>query len=103
MTNISIIYTTYPDKKTAEKISVTLVEQNIASCVNILRESQSIYKWEGKVCVDSEIPVFIKLPTSNVSTVIYKIKELHPYDCPCIVSWDIADGNEDYIDWIRQL
>ena len=29
-----------------------------------------------------------------------RIKELHSYDCPCVVSYAIAGGNGDYLYWI---
>ena len=31
-----------------------------------------------------------------------RIRELHPYDCPCIVAWPIEAGYQPYLDWIAQ-
>jgi periplasmic divalent cation tolerance protein len=28
------------------------------------------------------------------------VKQLHGYDCPCVVALPIADGNPDYLAWI---
>ena len=33
---------------------------------------------------------------------IDKVKSVHSYDCPCIVSLPILDGNRAFLDWIAQ-
>ena len=31
-----------------------------------------------------------------------EIKKVHSYDCPCILSLDIKDGNKEYLDWLKK-
>jgi periplasmic divalent cation tolerance protein len=33
---------------------------------------------------------------------IDRVKELHDYDCPCIVAWPIVQGNPDFLQWVAE-
>jgi periplasmic divalent cation tolerance protein len=37
-----------------------------------------------------------------VPQLIAKVKSMHSYDCPCIVSLPVLDGNRPFLDWIRE-
>ncbi|WDU59864.1 divalent-cation tolerance protein CutA [Pseudemcibacter aquimaris] len=48
--------------------------------------------------------MFLKTIASKSDAVTQKIKSIHSYDVPCIVMWNIVDGNQDYLNWIdRQI
>ena len=32
---------------------------------------------------------------------IERVKQLHSYECPCVVALPISDGNSDYLGWIE--
>jgi periplasmic divalent cation tolerance protein len=40
-----------PNEEAANKVSSTLVEKQLAACVNIIPGITSVYKWEGKINV----------------------------------------------------
>ena len=88
-------------KGEAQKIGKALVESRLAACVNILDNMQSIYRWEEKIQQDSEVVLIAKTTDSLVSRLIDKVKSLHSYDCPCIVSLPILDGYPPFLDWIQ--
>ncbi|MFL2932460.1 MAG: divalent cation tolerance protein CutA [bacterium] len=46
--SFSITLVTVPSKEASEKISKSLVEKDLAACVNIIPSVQSVYKWEGE-------------------------------------------------------
>ena len=54
-----IIYTTFPDQKTAKKIITGLVCEKLAACGNIFR-LHSIYQWQGKIEQEPEHGALIK-------------------------------------------
>ena len=97
----NIIFTTVPDKLTGERIGNHLVKQQLAACVNILPKMHSIYQWNGEVHSESEYLLLIKTLTVINKKVFKKIKQLHPYQVPEIVSIDILDGDIDYLKWIE--
>lgn len=98
---VHFIYMTAGSKGEAQKIGKALVESRLAACVNILDNMQSIYRWEEKIQQDSEVVLIAKTTDSLVSRLIDKVKSLHSYDCPCIVSLPILDGYPPFLDWIQ--
>lgn len=99
--NFNFIYITTKDKEEARKIGRELVEKKLAACVNIIDNMNSIYWWQGKVEEDTEVVLIAKTKENLVQDLIKKVKEMHSYDCPCIVSLPIKEGNEDYLRWIE--
>ncbi len=98
---VNFIYMTAGSKAEAQKIGTALVESRLAACVNILDNMQSIYRWEQEIQQDTEVVLIAKTTDSLVSQLIEKVKTLHSYDCPCIVSLPILDGYAPFLDWIE--
>jgi periplasmic divalent cation tolerance protein len=99
---VNFIYMTAGSKTEARKIGKALVESRLAACVNILDNMQSIYRWEEKVQEDSEVVLIAKTTDRLVAQLIDKVKSLHSYDCPCIVSLPVSSGNPPFLDWVRE-
>ena len=97
----NFIYMTAGNKAEAQKIAKALVENRLAACVNILENMQSIYRWEEEIHEDTEVVLIAKTTESLVSELIEKVKSLHSYDCPCIVSLPILDGYPPFLNWIH--
>lgn len=95
------IYITTKDEDEAKKIGKTLVEERLAACVNI-HPIKSIYRWGGKIQEEAEIAMLVKTKAGLVDEVIERVKELHSYEVPCIVSVQIAKGSPDYLEWIEE-
>ena len=98
----AVVYVTAPDKAEALRIGRNLVEDRLAACANILEGATSLYWWEGSVHEDHETILIVKTRESLVDAVIARVKSLHRYDCPCVISWPIESGNAAYLDWIKQ-
>ena len=98
---VHFVYMTAGSKTEAHKIGNALVESRLAACVNILDNMQSIYRWEEKVQEDSEVVLIAKTSDKLVSRLIDKVKSLHSYDCPCIVSLPVLDGYPPFLEWIH--
>lgn len=95
-----LIYITTKDEEEAEKIGRALVEEKLAACVNI-HPIKSIYRWKGEIVEESETAMFVKTKAELVNEVIKRVKELHSYEVPCIVSLPIEEGYPDYLKWIK--
>lgn len=102
--NLRLLYVTTPDKKEARKIGRALVEGNLAACANIIDGMESIYKWKGEIQEDNECVLIIKTHYSRVKKVTRLVKEMHSYECPCVISITLAEneGNEEYLDWLEK-
>ena len=99
---INFIYMTVGSKDEARKIGKELVSARLAACVNILDNMNSFYMWEGKVQDDTEIVMIAKTTEERVPELVEKVKSLHSYECPCIVSIPVSGGNQAFLDWIAE-
>jgi periplasmic divalent cation tolerance protein len=93
---------TFPDEQTARRIVRELVEARLAACGNILPEVESIYRWQGKVESARETLVIFKLSAEGYGPFQEKLRALHPYDVPEIISFHIAEGSPEYLRWVAQ-
>jgi len=100
MMAVNLIYITAGSLDEARTIGKELVSTRLAACANILEGVNSIYWWGGEIQDDREVILMAKTKASLVPQLIDKVKSLHSYECPCIVSLPILDGNKDFLDWI---
>lgn len=96
-----LVQVTCPDGN-AERIAKTLVEARIAACVNIISGARSIYRWDDKVHTDSESLLLIKTTRLAYPDVVQMVVDLHPYEVPELVAFDITDGLETYLSWLQE-
>lgn len=96
----SIVYITTADTEEARKIGAELIKHRLVSCVNLFNGMESMFHWKGEVRSENEVVMIAKTKSSLIPEVTSLVKELHSYECPCIVSYEISGGNEDFINWI---
>ncbi len=96
----TLIYVTAGSRDEALIIARELVNSRLAACANILAGTTSVYHWEGKVCEESEVSLILKTRDHLVERLVEKVRDLHSYDCPCVVSLPISGGNAAFLDWI---
>lgn len=96
-----IIYSTFPSLKIGKKIANSLLKEKLIACVNF-SPIESIYSWKGKIENSKEIAGIMKTKSENWQKVQAKIKELHPYEVPCIVKIR-AEGSGEYARWIESI
>jgi periplasmic divalent cation tolerance protein len=96
------VYITVPSRDMAERIAHTLVEEQLAVCVNILSDVRSIYRWKGRVESANEVILIAKTRRDLFERLEKRVKELHSYEVPCIVAWPIEAGHQPYLDWIEK-
>jgi len=95
------IYATAGSSKEAKRIGRCLVEERLAACVNIF-PIQSIYRWGGKVERAREVVLIAKTNKKLVEKITRRIRELHSYEVPCIVSFNIERGFKKFLRWIDE-
>jgi len=97
-----LIYCTCPDINSGQQIAQALVEENLVACVNLLPQMLSIYRWQGKLQQDSECLLLMKTIQSQFTAIQNRVRQLHSYELPELISVPINDGLPEYIDWIAQ-
>lgn len=99
--SFGVVLVTAPSEEEAETIARTLVEKQLAACVSITKIN-SVYRWEGEVCFDSEWQLIIKTDLNNFDSLATKIQEIHSYEVPEIIALPIIKGSESYLNWITE-
>lgn len=97
---INLIYMTAGSKDEARMIGKALISAGLAACVNIIENMYSMYMWDGKLQDDTETIMIAKTTKDRLPDLIEKVKSLHSYECPCIVSLPVSDGNPAFLKWI---
>jgi periplasmic divalent cation tolerance protein len=95
-----IVISTFPDETTAKRIALALVDEQLVACVNVLPGVTSIYRWEGKQVMDTEIMGVFKT-AANPARVMERLKAMHPYEVPEMIVLSVSDVHPAYLKWIR--
>ncbi len=94
-----IMYTTIDDMNEALSISETLVEEKLVACTNIVPIT-SVFNWDG-MQNDEEFGIIMKTMEDLVEMAAERLKELHPYELPCVI-WLPINGSHEYLEWIHE-
>ena len=100
MADYCVILITVPDAKTADQISQTLVERNLAACVNQVPKVKSTYWWDGKIEKSEEILLLAKTRLVLTKDVAQVVKSLHPYTVCEVIALPLVWGHPPYLDWV---
>jgi len=96
-----VVVTTVGTEEQANQIAGELVARRHAACVNVVPGIRSIYRWKGKICRDGELLLIVKTMEEELPAVEATIRELHSYELPEILSFDVGYGEKNFLDWIR--
>ncbi len=95
-----IVLSTCADRTQAEHIARSLVDSQLAACVNLLPGVKSIYRWQGRVESSEEVLLIIKTGAAQVENVQRAIASLHSYEVPELLVLDVSGGSECYLEWL---
>lgn len=97
---IHLAFCACPDPDVAYRIAETLVSERLAACVNVLSGMTSFYRWEGRIVRDEEVLLLIKTEAQRVPALIDRIRALHPYELPELVTVQADAGLPAWLDWV---
>ena len=101
MTPVSL-YITASNREEAISLSRELLAARLIACANLVDGATSLYWWQGEIEHESESLIIAKSVDSHLEAITARVKELHSYDCPCVVATPITGGNPDYIKWLQE-
>jgi periplasmic divalent cation tolerance protein len=98
--SLATLYMTAPNREEAERIGREMLEQRLVACVNIFENVLSLYWWEGEIEREQEVVLMAKTQLKATERCIALIKELHPYEVPCVTILPILHSLPQYKDWV---
>jgi len=92
--------TTFPNEEVACQIGTTLVKKQCIACINLLPKATSIYRWKDVIETDTEVVAIMKTTQAGLATLESTLVELHPYDCPELLTFNVTGGLLAYLQWL---
>ena len=102
MTDKRLVLTTCGSLEEARSIAQTLVERQLAACVNIAPQIESVYRWQGEVETATEWLLVIKTTAEAFDRLRETLTKLHSYELPECIAIAIEDGSAAYLEWMGQ-
>lgn len=96
----SMFYITAGSREEAETLASKLVEERLVACANVLPGIKSFFFWEGAAQSEEEVLIVGKTRTDAVKALVSRVQALHSYDVPCVITWELKDGNPEFLQWI---
>ena len=102
--SIVTVITSVGTEQQAISMAEDLVDQRLATCVNIVPCRRSIYRWKGgRVCDEAEYLLVIKTPQDLGSAVQEAIMALHSYELPEVMTIADEDVEEVTRNWVVEM
>ena len=95
-----LVLCTCPGNAMAATVATTLIEQNLAACVNRVQGIRSYFRWEGRLEQEDEVLLLIKTTQARFAALEAAIRSVHPHQVPEIIAVPITAGSEAYLQWV---
>lgn len=97
---IRLLLTTFADQGAATTVVRQMVEEKLAACGTLVPGARSIYAWKGRIEEAEETVVYFKTSAAKLPALAARLKALHPYDTPEIISLDPGHVSARYAAWV---
>ena len=102
MNELRLVLCTFPDAMTARQIGTSLIEKQLAACVNLIPGVESIYRWQGRVESSAEVLALIKTTDGCLAGLERELAAVHPYEVPEIVAIAPCAVAAPYLAWVLE-
>jgi periplasmic divalent cation tolerance protein len=96
------LHITAPNADEAAALARALVEERLCACVNIVPGVRSVYRYDDKIWDEPEVLCIAKTRPALFERVCERIFQLHSYDVPEILAFNVDDGSPAYLAWLTE-
>lgn len=100
MSDAIVVFMTAGSAAEAQRIAGELVERQLAACVQILPEIESVYRWKDEIQREKEILILAKTSAAQFDNLEKTVRAIHSYETPEIVAVPISQVSEPYRAWM---
>lgn len=97
---VSLALVTGPDRETMAELGRRVVDERLCACANVVPGLASVYRWEGDVEEAEEALALLKTTRRRLGALRARVRELHPYDEPEFLAFDVDRGEPSYLAWV---
>ena len=96
--------TTFPSRDRAEHVAKLAIDQGLAACAQVGQPISSVYRWQGEVHHDTEVPLVFKTTQAALAPLAHLVHHHHPYDVPQWLAWptDPMGAYPQYAQWCQE-
>src|SRR5882672_11560186 len=98
--NAIVVFMTAADREEAARLAEMLVKTQLAACVQILPEMESVYRWQGRIERQAEVLLIAKTTKAKFDDLEREVRALHSYETPEIVAVPLVAGSTPYLEWL---
>ena len=95
-----VVFITAASVEDALRVADKLVQEELAACVQVLPQVQSIYRWKEKVERQSEVLLLAKTLRSKFEALERAVREVHSYEVPEVAAIGLCEVSKSYLDWL---
>jgi periplasmic divalent cation tolerance protein len=96
-----IVLTTAADPEEADRLAMTLVEEQLAACVTLIPQARSVYRWQGAVETATETLLLLKTSVAQLEALEARLHALHSYQTPEFLVLPVESGSRGYLEWLE--
>ena len=100
MSEAIVVFMTAANLDEAQRIAALLVNAQLAACVQVLPEIESVYRWKNEVQREKEVLMLAKTTAAKFAELEEKVRAMHSYETPEIVAVPISAVSEPYRVWL---
>jgi periplasmic divalent cation tolerance protein len=86
----------------AETLAKDLVASRLVACTNIIEGIRSLFHWQGRVQEEKEVLLIMKSRGDLFARIEKRVRTLHSYEVPEVISVPIRQGSAPYLAWLRE-
>lgn len=104
MTDMLMVYITCESVKQAKMIGKHLLENRLATCINIYPHMKPMFLWPPKTGIideSKEVVLIAKTIESKYQSLDKEVHKIHSYEVPCIIAIPIKFVAKKYYEWIK--
>lgn len=99
--DVLVVLMTAANREEAVRLADTLVAADLAACVQIMPEMESVYRWQGKIEHVTEVLLIAKTVRSQFAELEREVRARHSYETPEIIALPVVAGSSAYLEWLR--
>lgn len=93
----------FPTEDEARTVAGVLLDEGLVACANIIPGMVSLYRWQGERAEGREVGVLFKTHRAVASSMTTRLAQLHSYQSPAIMLWDVSAAPQATSDWLAGL
>ncbi len=94
-----LMLTTLPSREAAQALAREAVQRQLAACAQI-EAIESVYRWEGQVCEDTEWRLLLKTTPACRTALAALVSDLHPYELPAVLCVPVGWSEPAFAAWV---